>query len=326
MRVPAYITAVTKTDKAKKQVAVIGYGSQGRAIALNLCDSGYEVTVGLRPNSRSRSIARRDGIRRVASLPEAVRRSTVVIMAIPDHQHGRVFARQIKSALGTHSTLVFLHGLSVHFGLVVPPKSCDIVLIAPHAPGVALREKYLTDRSVSAFIAVAQNPGGVAWTTAKNLAIAVGISPKRQIKTTFEHEAIGDIFGEQAVLCGGMALLIKHGFDTLVESGISPENAWLEVAYQLDLIVGLVKQHGISGMFDRISVAARYGSLTAGPRIVDQSVKRRMKRELARIRTGRFARELNALSPAQIASLRKALAKLTSPALEKAARRFSRKS
>jgi ketol-acid reductoisomerase len=222
--------------------------------------------------------------------------------------------------------MVFLHGLSVHFGLVAPPKSCDIVLIAPHAPGVALREKYLTDRSVSAFIAVAQNPGRAAWTTAKNLAVAIGISTKRQIRTTFEHEAIGDIFGEQAVLCGGVALLIKHGFDTLVESGIPPDNAWLEVAYQLDLIVGLVKQHGISGMFDRISVAARYGSVTAGPRIIDQSVKRRMKRELARIRTGRFAHELNALSPTGIASLRKALTKLTTPALEKAARRFSRKS
>jgi ketol-acid reductoisomerase len=178
---------------------------------------------------------------------------------------------------------------------------------------------------VSAFVAVANNRSGKAWTTARTLAAAIGISPTRQIKTTFEHEAIGDIFGEQAVLCGGLAMLIKHGFDTLVERGIPPDNAWLEVAYQLDLIVGLIKQHGISGMFDRVSVAARYGSLKSGPRVLDASVKHRMQRTLREIESGRFVRSLASLSPANLAKLRSDLGRLTSPKLEKSARKFGRR-
>jgi ketol-acid reductoisomerase len=317
---------VTKAGKAKKQVTVVGYGSQGRAIALNLRDSGYQVVIGLRPRSKSRAKAKRDKFSLIQTISEAVGRSPVVIMAIPDHEHGRVFERDIRESLSPGSTLVFLHGLSIHFGLVKAPKLCDVILIAPHAPGVALREKYISDRSISSFIAVAQNPSRLGWKTARKLAGAIGIAPKRQIRTTFEHEAIGDIFGEQAVLCGGMAMLIKHGFDTLVESGIPPDNAWLEVAYQIDLIVGLVKKHGISGMFDRVSVAARYGSLLAGPRIIDQSVKRRMNHELAGIQSGRFAQSLTALSSQDIGALNKALSRLTSPALEKSARKFSSKS
>lgn len=320
-----YITAVTKAGKAKKQVTVVGYGSQGRAIALNLRDSGYKVVIGLRNRSKSRTKARRDKFSTILTVSEAVRQSPVIVVAIPDHEHGRVFERDIRESLSSGSTLVFLHGLSVHFGLVKAPKSCDVILIAPHAPGVALRDKYLSDRSVSAFIAIAQNPSRLAWKTARQLAGGIGIAPKRQIRTTFEHEAIGDIFGEQAVLCGGMATLIKHGFDTLVESGIPPDHAWLEVAYQLDLIIDLIKKHGISGMFGRVSVAARYGSLLAGPRIIDQSVKRRMNRELAGIRSGRFARSLSTLNSRDIAAINNALTRLTSPALEKSARRFSRK-
>lgn len=315
---------MTKAGKEKKQVTVIGYGSQGRAIALNLRDSGYQVVIGLRPRSKSRARAKRDKFSLIQTIPEAVNRTSVVIMAIPDHEHSRVFEQDIRGALSHGSTLVFLHGLSIHFGLVKAPKSCDVILIAPHAPGVALREKYLSDRSVSSFIAVAQNPSGSGWKSARTLASAIGIAPKRQIRTTFEHEAIGDIFGEQAVLCGGMAMLIKHGFDTLVESGIPPDNAWLEVAYQLDLIVGLIKKHGISGMFERISVTARYGSQMAGPRIIDQSVKRRMNRELAGIKSGRFAQSLCKLSAREIAALNKSLSRLTSPVLEKTARKFSK--
>jgi ketol-acid reductoisomerase len=322
----SYITAVTTSRKAKKQVTVIGYGSQGRAIALNLLDSGYSIVLGLRPGSKSRAKAKRDGLTQICTVSEAAGQSSTVIMAIPDHEHGRVFERDIKSSIRPGSTLVFLHALSIHFGLVKPPRTCDVVLIAPHAPGVALRENYLGDRSVSGFVGVSQNPSRKAWKTARGLASDIGIALSRQIKTTFEHEAIGDIFGEQAVLCGGLAMLIKHGFDTLVESGIPAENAWLEVAYQLDLIIDLIKRFGVVGMFERISVAARFGSLYAGPRIVDQSVKRRMKRELTAIRTGRFARLLNDLRPADIASINKALTHLTSPEMERSARRFSRKS
>ncbi len=311
--------------KAKKEVTVIGYGSQGRAIALNLKDSGYRVVVGLRERSRSRVTARRDGMHEIMSVSSAVEHARVVIMAIPDHEHARVFKADIERSLTRGSTLVFLHGLSVHFGLVGPPKTCDIVLIAPHAPGVALREKFLTDKSVSAFVAVANNYSGGAWKTARRLATGIGISQKNQIKTTFAHEAIGDILGEQAVLCGGLAMLIKHGFDTLVERGIPPDNAWLEVAYQLDLIVGLIKQNGISGMFDRVSVAARYGSLRTGPFLIDKSVKKRMSQSLKEIESGKFARSLVALTPADLRVLRHKLFALTSPKLEISARKFARK-
>lgn len=311
--------------KAKKEVTVIGYGSQGRAIALNLKDSGYRVVVGLRERSRSRVIARRDGMHEITSVASAVEHATIVIMAIPDHEHARVFKANIEESLARGSTLVFLHGLAVHFGLIKPPKRCDLILIAPHAPGVALREKYRSDRSVSAFVAVANNRSGRAWNTARKLATGIGISPKNLIKTTFAHEAIGDIFGEQAVLCGGLAMLIKHGFDTLVARGIPPDNAWLEVAYQLDLIVGLVKQNGILGMFDRVSVAARYGSLQAGPFLLDQSVKRRMSQTLKEIESGKFARSLAALTPNDLRKLRRKLTALTSPRLEKSARKFARK-
>lgn len=308
--------------KAKKMVTVIGYGSQGRAIALNLRDSGYHVVLGLRPKSKSAVGARREIFTDIRPIGAAVNASPIVIVAIPDHVQARVFKADIAPSLSPGSTLVFLHGLSVHFGLVKPPPNVAVVLIAPHAPGVALREKYLGDRSVSAFVAVAHNHSGNAWRTAAMLAGAIGISPKRQIKTTFEHEAIGDIFGEQAVLCGGLAMLIKHGFDTLVEHGIPPDNAWLEVAYQLDLIVGLIKQHGISGMFDRISVAARYGSLKSAPRIVNSSVKKQMTSTLREIESGQFARSLSSLSDRDLIELRTKLAKLTSPKLERSARKF----
>ena len=314
---------MTTSRKAKKRVAVIGYGSQGRAIALNLRDSGYPVMIGLRAGSTSRKTAGRDGFAQIAALGRAAAQSDIIIMAIPDHEHGRVFARQIAPAMKRGATIVFLHGMSVHFGLVKSPKHCDIILIAPHSPGVMLREQFLGERAVSAFIAVAQNPTRKARTTARELAQAIGIARKRQISTTFAHEAIGDIFGEQAVLCGGLAMLIKHGFDVLVEAGLKADHAYLEVAYQLDLIIGLIKMYGVQGMFERISVTAKFGSLCAGPRILDQSVRERMQRELAGICTGRFAQKLATLTPRQISSLDSALAELTSPAFEKAARRLS---
>ncbi len=313
-----------RAAKAKKMVTVIGYGSQGRAIALNLRDSGYRVVLGLRPNSRSRAAAHKEKFADIRTIPEAVSGSPIVVVAIPDHIHARVFKAEIAPSLSPGCTLVFLHGLSVHFGLVKPPSNVDAILIAPHAPGVALRQKYLTDKSVSAFVAVANNYSGRAWKNATSLAAAIGISQKQQIKTTFEHEAIGDIFGEQAVLCGGLAMLIKHGFDTLVERGIPPDNAWLEVAYQLDLIVGLIKQHGISGMFDRVSIAARFGSVQTGPKLLDKSVKKRMTQTLKEIESGKFARSLSSLSDRDLRKLSANLAKLTSPKLEKSARKFGR--
>ncbi len=306
-------------------IAVIGYGSQGRAAALNLRDSGFDVTVALRPRSKSRTRARREKITHIKSIPEAVAASEVIIFGFPDHLHGRVYRDKIRAHLTAGSTLVFLHGLSVHFGAVEPPPDADVILIAPHGPGVAVREKYLSgDRTMSAFEAVYQNRSRQARRTLHALAKGLGFDRKRLIKTTFAEEAIGDMFGEQAVLCGGMAALIKSGFDVLVENGISPDNAYLEVAYQLDLIVALIKQYGITGMFDRISLTARYGSLVTGPELIDQSVKKRMQRAFARIESGRFVKELEKLDERGIVELRRTLQALTDPRLEKAAKKFAK--
>jgi ketol-acid reductoisomerase len=304
-------------------VAIIGYGSQGRALALNLRDSGYNVVVGLRPRSRSRKQAAKDGIKRVASVADAVKQAEVICFAFPDHRHGEVYQKQIRKHLQPGSTLCFLHGLSVHFGLVEPPSFCDVILIAPHAPGAAVRRKYLSDRSLSAFYAVHQDYSGRAARTALEFAAAIGFRKNRLVATSFEHEAVGDLFGEQAVLCGGLSALIKNGFEVLIEKGLPPENAYLEVAYQLDLIISLIKQHGIEGMLRRISVAARFGSLVTGPKIIDRLVKKHMRQAAADIVSGKFTRSLGKLRPADIAKLNRSLKQLTHPLLEKAAAKFA---
>lgn len=305
-------------------MVMVGYGSQGRALSLNLRDSGLSVTLGLRSGSKSRRRARQDRFASITTIGQAVRVADVVCMAFPDHLHGRVFSRDIEKNLRAGATLLFLHGMSVHFGLVKPPAACDVVLIAPHAPGVALREKFLTDRSVSAFYAVARNHSGKALRTVFGLADAIGIKRKRLLKTTFAAEAVGDIFGEQAVLCGGLSALIKNGFEVLVENGLPPEHAYLEVAYQLDLIVRLIKEHGIEGMLRRISATARYGSILAGPKLIDGAVRKRMTRLYREIESGTFARRLSTLEPDLMASIDKQLLALSHPDLEKAAKKFSR--
>ncbi|MBN1213799.1 MAG: ketol-acid reductoisomerase, partial [candidate division Zixibacteria bacterium] len=236
----------------------------------------------------------------------------------------RVFEKDIRRFLKPGMTLWFLHGLSVHFGLVKPPAEVDVILLAPHAPGEAVREKYLADRSVSAFYAVYRNKSKKAAATVFKLAKGLGFRKKRLVKTTFEQEAVGDIFGEQAVLCGGLALLIKYGFETLVENGLKPEDAYLEVAYQLDLIVGLIKKYGISGMFERISVTAQYGALNAGPVIIDRGVKKRMKAVFGEIKSGKFTSKLDRLGQNELKKLKTALKALSHPELEKAAKKFSR--
>lgn len=311
-------------QSADKLVAVIGYGSQGRAVALNLRDSGYRVVVGLRAWSKSRARARKDNLAPILSIPAAVRKADIVGFAFPDHLHSRVFKRSIGPNLKRHATLWFLHASSIHFGLVKPPKGCDVILVAPHAPGDAVREAYLTDRSLSAFYGVGQNRSKQAGHTARQLATAIGVKRQNLIKTSFEREAVGDLFGEQAVLCGGLAMLIKHGFETLVDHGWQADNAYLEVAYQLDLIVALIKKHGIAGMLSRISPAARLGSVQAGPKIIDASVRERMEEQFEQINSGLFAAQLEQLDDKALAALKRSLARLTDPRLEKSARKFSR--
>ncbi len=312
-------------NKAKKTVGMLGYGSQGRAIALNLRDSGFSVRLGLRAKSKSAVIAKRDGFKAIGSVSEAASESDILIFALPDHQHGRVYEKEIKANLKASATLVFLHGTSIHFGFVVPPQKSDVILIAPHAPGMAVREKYLTDKSISAFYAVHQNYSGKAAKTVIELAGAMGFVKSRLIKTTFVTEAVGDLFGEQAVLCGGLALLVKNGFEVLVEAGIKADHAYLEVAYQLDLIIALIKRYGIEGMFKRISVAARYGSYVNGPWIIDKSIKKKMQAVYSEIASGEFPNKLYSLSEKEISALDKKLKEMTHPAFERAAKKFAPK-
>jgi len=319
-----YIRRMPSSSKTKPRVAVIGYGSQGRALALNLRDSGFPVVVGLRTRSRSRGKARREGIAEVTGIVAACESAEVTVLAVPDHRHREVFARHLRPVLKKHTALLFLHGLSVHFGLVQPPADCDVLLLAPHAPGVALRQKFEAgDRSISAFYAVHQNPSRHASALLFRIARGAGFKRKHLVKTTFENEAVGDLFGEQAVLCGGLAALIKSGFDTLVTNGLPAEHAYLEVAYQLDLIVELIKQHGIKGMFERISVAAQYGSLLTGPEVIGKQTRGRMQRAYDRVASGRFARKLDQLPERQLRELPRALEALTDARLEKAARKHS---
>ncbi len=312
---------MSRQGKAKKIIAVIGFGSQGRAIALNLQDSGFKVIVGLKTRSASRKKVLKAGLE-AKTIKLAVESADIVCFAFPDHLHGRVFKKSIGPYLRESATLLFLHGTSYHFGLVKPAKVHDVIMIAPHAPGNAVREKFEGDRSISAFYAIEQNYSGKAMQTIKQIAAGIGFKSERLIKTTFHDEAVGDLFGEQAVLCGGLAGLIKSGFETLVEGGIKPDHAYLEVVYQLDLIVELIKRHGIEGMFRQISVAAKFGSLQTEGKLIDSSVKKRMKARLKSIESGKFARELNSLEADDIKQIDRELKKLSNRQLEKAARKF----
>lgn len=291
---------------------------------MNLRDSDHRVTVALPPASKSRRIANRDGFKPVRSAAKAVKQAEIVCFALPDHLHGRVYQKEIANNLPGGSCLLFLHGLSVHFGFVPPPSDGDVILVAPHGPGLAVREKYLTDRSMSAFFAVYQDATGRARNIALRLAEDMGIRKRKLIETSFENETLGDLFGEQVVLCGGLAALIQGGFETLVAKGFPPEDAYLEVAYQLDLIIALIKKYGIAGMFERISVAARYGSVVTGPKIIDASVRKKMEAAFDEIKSGKFTAKLNRLTQSDITRLNKALMQLSHPEFEKAAKKFSK--
>jgi ketol-acid reductoisomerase len=305
--------------KKKDTIAVLGYGSQGRAMALNLRDSGYSVTVGLRANSKSRALAKRERIR-VVSIPDAAASGDIVLIALPDNVHGEIFRNAVADRLKPGASLVFLHGSSVHFGLVDPPPTNPVLLLAPHAPGSAVRSNYVDGIPYSAFIGVHRGSKKQGYVLLQRLAKAVGIPKTHLIKTTIADEAVGDVFGEQAVLCGGLARLLKYGFETLVEAGLPPQNAYLEVAFQIDLIVDLVKKHGLAGMFDRISPLARYGSAVNGPRVITPDVKRNMKKVYRDIASGKFMRagKRSGLKPS-----RSQMEKVTNKAFDRQVKRFS---
>ncbi len=272
-------------------IAVIGYGSQGQAQALNLRDSGFIPTIGLPSKSRSRQLAHKDGFS-ISTPIRAVKNSDLISILIPDHKHKELFDNGLYDVCRKGQIFVFAHSLSVHFKLVKQPEAVDFVLVAPHGPGVRLRERYNAGKGLLAFISRTEISSKKSLRLAAAYAGAIGCARAGLIETSFASEAIGDIFGEQAVLCGGLSALLKAGFETLVKGGLSPHNAYIECVYQLDLIVDLVKKYGINGMYDRISTTAAFGSLMAEDDIINAGSKKAMVSILKNIQSGNFIDEL----------------------------------
>ena len=272
-----------------KTLAVIGFGSQGHAHALNLKDSGCRVIVGLYPESKSRKAAREKGFE-VLPTADAVERADVVFMALPDTRQADVYRSDIEPSLCKGKTLLFSHGFSIHFEAIVPPADVDVILVAPKGPGHIVRRQYIEGKGVPALIAVHQNPSRRARKVALAWAKGIGGTRAGVLQTTFKEETETDLFGEQTVLCGGTTALIQAGFDVLVEAGYQPEMAYFECLHELKLIVDLINEAGISGMRFSISETAKWGDVTVGPRIINESVKNRMRAALREIQSGKFAR------------------------------------
>ncbi len=271
-------------------IAVVGYGSQGHAHALNLRDSGCEVIVGLHEGSASRAKARADGLR-VESVADAARAARVVMILVPDHVQKRVYEESVAPHLEPGKTLMFAHGFNIHFGQIDPPAGVDVSMIAPKAPGDRLRELFEEGVGVPALIAIHQDASGAARETALAYAKGIGCLRAAVLETTFKEETETDLFGEQAVLCGGVSALIQAGFETLVEAGYQPESAYFECLHEMKLIVDLIYEGGLSYMRYVVSDTAEYGDYTAGPQIINSSVREAMKGLLGRIQDGSFARE-----------------------------------
>ena len=274
----------------EKIIAVIGYGSQGRAQALNLRDSGLNVILGLRKGGRSWNIASKEGFE-VYEIPEAVKKADIIMILIPDMVQPEVWSKNIAPYIEEGMTIDFAHGFTVHYGLIKPPKNVDVVMVAPKAPGDKVRETYLRGYGVPSLVAVYQDYTGKALETALALAKGIGSTRAGVVITSFKEETETDLIGEQTVLVGGLIHLIMKGFETLVELGYQPEVAYFEVLNEAKLIMDLIWRYGITGMLEKVSVTARYGGLTVGPQIIDDSVKERMKKAAERVRSGEFAKE-----------------------------------
>ena len=272
-----------------KQVAVIGYGSQGHAHALNLRDSGVDVRVGLAEGSKSRAKAEAEGLR-VLSVADAVEEADVIVVLTPDQVQRHVYAESIEPNLVDGDALVFGHGFNIRYGYIKPPAGVDVLLVAPKAPGHTVRREFVAGRGIPDIIAVEQDASGQGWELALSYAKAIGGARAGVIKTTFTEETETDLFGEQAVLCGGMSHLVQAGFETLTEAGYQPEIAYFEVLHELKLIVDLMWEGGIAKQRWSISDTAEYGDYVSGPRVVDPSVKERMQAVLADIQDGTFAK------------------------------------
>ena len=272
------------------RVAIIGYGSQGHAHANNLKDSGVEVVVGLREGSASADKARKAGLE-VASVPDAVNGADVVMMLVPDELQASLYRDQVEPNLKQGAALLFAHGFNIHFGFIDPRKDMDVFMIAPKGPGHLVRSTFTQGGGVPCLIAIQQDASGKARDIALSYASAIGGGRAGVIETTFREETETDLFGEQTVLCGGLTSLIQAGFDTLVEAGYAPEMAYFECLHEVKLIVDLVYEGGIADMRYSISNTAEYGDLTRGSRIVTDKTRAEMKKILAEIQSGKFAKE-----------------------------------
>ncbi len=273
-----------------KTIAVIGYGSQGRAQALNLRDSGLHVIIGVRKGGKSWERAKSEGFE-VYTIDEAVKRADVILMLIPDMVQPEVWKQYVEPNLREGMVVDFAHGFNIHYGLIKPPKYVDVVMVAPKSPGYMVREMFVKGYGVPALVAVHQDYSGKALDYALAIAKGIGCTRAGVILTTFKEETETDLIGEQTVLVGGLMELIKKGFETLVELGYQPEVAYFEVLNEAKLIMDLIWRYGISGMLRNVSETARYGGLTVGPRVIDEHVKENMKKAAQRVISGEFARE-----------------------------------
>ncbi len=271
-----------------KNVAVIGYGSQGHAHALSLRDSGVDVRVGLQPGSKSRPKAEAEGLR-VLTPAEAAEEADVIVILAPDQHQRKLYAEEIAPALTEGDTLVFGHGFNIRFGYITPPDGVDVFMVAPKGPGHLVRREYVDGRGVPVLVAVEKDASGKAWDLALSYAKAIGGLRAGGIKTTFTEETETDLFGEQAVLCGGASQLVQYGFETLIEAGYQPEVAYFECLHELKLIVDLMYEGGIAKQRWSVSDTAEYGDYVSGPRVIDSHVKENMKAVLEDIKNGSFA-------------------------------------
>jgi len=274
----------------EKTLAVIGYGSQGHAHAQNLKDSGYKVIIGLYPKSKSREVAKKQGFK-VYDTAEAVKKADVIMLGVPDMVQKKVFETDVAPNLSKGKALLFSHGLAIHYGLIEVQADVDVIMVAPKGPGHIVRAQYLEGKGVPALIAVHQNPSRKAKKIALAWADGVGGTRAGVIQTSFKEETETDLFGEQAVLCGGASALVQAGFETLVEAGYQPEMAYFECLHELKLIVDLMVESGIAGMRFSISETAKYGDITRGPRVINAQTKKSMAKILKEIQSGKFTRE-----------------------------------
>jgi ketol-acid reductoisomerase len=273
-----------------RRLAILGYGSQGRAHALNLRDSGLDVTVGVRADGQTMKLAQADGLK-ATTVEEAVKGADLVAFLFPDPSQPAVYRDKVAPTLKAGQTLLFAHGFNVHYGQIVPPAGVDVVMIAPKSPGNMMRRLFEVGQGVPCLLAVAQDASGQAKATALAYAHGLGGTRAGVFETSFKEETETDLFGEQAVLCGGVCALIKAGFETLIAAGYAPEMAYFECCHELKLIVDLIYQGGLAHMRRFVSDTAKYGDITRGPMVVTAEVKAAMARILADVQNGAFARE-----------------------------------